>query len=184
MWEFGRECLQTERFDTKVPRVFLAAVEEIGGQFNFESLLRRAEIWESLDAMFTGYNRHPPPAEDLNDLRTRRVAVAWLAGRVNDAKRFAKDLEIGFNESALSRYRLDREDLQDYLSGKKLLSQRQLSRFIGDTRKGENMIAKRDNTIGQSTPVIRSSRAIYWFDNSVAVFLSAANFSVTIFSSF
>ena len=51
--------------------------------------------------------------------------------------------------------------------------------------KGENTIGgKGENMIGQSTPAIRRSRAIYRFDNSVAVFLSAANFSVTIFSSF
>ena len=94
MFEFGRECARTGRFDTAVPFHLLVVLERINNDldrdFTFYSL---PPVYAAIEDLFAQLERNAPPGVDLSWYRSYHLALAWRARRFDDAARVVRKLD-------------------------------------------------------------------------------------------
>jgi WD40 repeat protein len=94
MLAFGRECLATGRFDTKIPWLFHKAVTSIIADLPSDkrAFYRTTRVYEDYRAMLQGYMAADSAGSKSNEFRSMMTCVAWLAGKDDDARRMAEHL--------------------------------------------------------------------------------------------
>ena len=114
---FGLECLETQRFDTEVPRTFQTAVnfvEAEGG--NVRRLLAAQDADAALEQMFAGYEKQlagDPVAQ--RRLKTRNLVHCWRQGWRAEAQRRLADLGDQLDAETLKERNVTAERLRDDL---------------------------------------------------------------------
>lgn len=93
MLAFGKECLDTGRFDTQVPFVYSRIVDDIAELDQDETVWQRPEVFDNVKRCFEGtikYRAQSPYAEDkkrARSLRARLILKAHRCGRDDYARR-------------------------------------------------------------------------------------------------
>lgn len=87
LYAFGVECLETARFDTRVPYVLLLALQDMAEDNNGDwGFLQSPQIFESVRKMFEGYVAVTVDEVARADFASHLAGLAWRAGRYSDAK--------------------------------------------------------------------------------------------------
>jgi hypothetical protein len=86
LYQFGEECLATERFDTNVPWEFFRIVQKLArSTIPYNMIYRQPGTFENLQTLFVGYSENRGeayrPYWDSN-----LACAAWLAGRDDEAR--------------------------------------------------------------------------------------------------
>ena len=112
LYAFGRECLDTGRFDTNVPYYFLVAFEyivrDIGANLDF---YQTPGVYENLEAMADGYLAEPKKKWSHAWYRGLKVAATARCGKWKDARRFLESMNKDEpHENAFTRLGLKRDE--------------------------------------------------------------------------
>ena len=116
MYAFGRECLQTGRFDTQVPLYFYQILDSITKDMNGDRLYwKRPETRMLLETMFQGYERTAQPEEQPR-YKSLHAAVDWYYHEYETAMRLLDELgdridSRAFNEGFGVNYTRAREEI-------------------------------------------------------------------------
>jgi hypothetical protein len=106
MLAFGRTALNTRRFDTDVPRVYLASVadaEDEMGLATGQQIYGQDNIWPDLETMYLGYIAGTNQTGAARDNWQSRFAVtAYLAGKYDVAQQQLQALNWQPDPSALT----------------------------------------------------------------------------------
>jgi hypothetical protein len=91
MFEFGLECLQTQRFDTGVPYQLVRICERINrdGEDDF-SFYAVPQVYQAITSMFDQFEQKAPKHLDHDWYRCYHLAIAWRARRYHDAAELIK----------------------------------------------------------------------------------------------
>ncbi len=106
MLQFGRECLATKRFDTRVPGIFFEAITKIAldSGKDWKEVFRK----DGVDADIEQYFGQAIPAaeepERRRSLQTQYVMSLWAAGRYEEAWKQAQDLGADLDNAAFCRF--------------------------------------------------------------------------------
>jgi hypothetical protein len=107
LYNFGRECLETNRFDTQVPSVFVNAfdsiVKDIGSSFEY---YKTPGVFEDLQRLADGYLAEPEMAPVHNWYRSFKVAAAVRCERWEEARKFLDAIEGTPHENAFAQFQL------------------------------------------------------------------------------
>jgi hypothetical protein len=112
LYNFGRECLETNRFDTQVPSMFVNAfdsiVGDIGSSFDY---YKTPGVFEDLQKVADGYLAEPKmqPAHDW--YRSFKVAAAIRCERWEEARQFLDAIQGEPDENAFARFQLKSSDV-------------------------------------------------------------------------
>jgi len=93
MYEVGKACLETGRFDTNVPRWYLQSVYDI-----WEDSERKSDVWqwhgvyENLTKMCEGYIKAAETERQRDYYRTLLAQLAWFTGHYEEARRAFEEL--------------------------------------------------------------------------------------------
>ena len=81
MLAFGRECLDSERWDTSVPLFYLRAIEDVAGELppaRWRIPFQEKQVRKDLDRLFEGMLSSPLAKKNSNTLRMQyAVAIMW-----------------------------------------------------------------------------------------------------------
>jgi hypothetical protein len=92
IYDFGVECLETQRFDTYVPFFFFRCVNTIAGDFAGDPVVwERPATRRRLEAMFEGYERERRDRGGT-DYRSLHAAVAWFTKDWQRARSLMEEL--------------------------------------------------------------------------------------------
>jgi hypothetical protein len=93
MYRLGVDCLNTKRFDTEVPGIFIKAIWDIGSEMDdWRDAYRRPGVYEHLRTFFEGMLSEKTRADSRNYWKTAYAVSAWAAGKYDDAKRMFDEL--------------------------------------------------------------------------------------------
>lgn len=81
---WGEHCLDTERFDTNLPRRYLDAVKEIASDDDSQEIYHRPGVYESLYEMVEGYLAADDSLANQTYWRTTRAALAFRCKHYED----------------------------------------------------------------------------------------------------
>jgi len=99
MYEFGVECLETDRFDTDAPFWFFRALQMITEDLEGDQTYwRMPETREHLQTMFAGY-AEKAPAGKRAWFRSVQAAAEWYMGDYQEARRLLGELSGDLRES-------------------------------------------------------------------------------------
>jgi len=100
---FGRECLETGRFDTSVPRVFETAVELVAdGAGERADVLQKSSVLAGLENLYVGYRDVTTDRYQQSILDSRQVAAMLLSDRPDEARRRVAELHDRFNAAEIA----------------------------------------------------------------------------------
>jgi len=87
---FGRECLDTGRFDTEVPYQLYEALRGIANDYygDWEKALRMPGVYGSMIKMLDGYEKESQGKSYPRWYDSFRAAVAWRCGEYEDARKY------------------------------------------------------------------------------------------------
>jgi hypothetical protein len=109
MYEFGKECLDTKRFDTEVPRMYLKALWDVGSELDdWRKPYKRTGVYKQLQTFFDGMLNEPSRVEERNYWKSVRAILAWTVGKYTESKKFFDELGDDALEAAFQEYRLER----------------------------------------------------------------------------
>ncbi len=104
MLAFGRECLQTQRFDTEVPRILFKAVEDIEDDQIQEGRERtiydEPGTYELLSQVFEGYLVEPSQAADRWRFQSLYAISAYKTGQYADAWKHLQAVDSRLHRAA------------------------------------------------------------------------------------
>jgi hypothetical protein len=90
MLAFGRTALNTRRFDTDVPRMFMDSLYDVEAELQVpsgEHLFGREDVWPELKALYEGYIALPSQVAWTRDgWRSTYSVVAYVAGKYDVAR--------------------------------------------------------------------------------------------------
>ncbi|HVX62142.1 MAG TPA: hypothetical protein VHC19_16105, partial [Pirellulales bacterium] len=93
MLEFGRECLQTKRFDTEVPWQFHKAVCDVLSEVRDpREACRAIGVYDDYLALLAGSRTRAEDDDARRRFDTCQACIAWLSGRDDEARRLLKQL--------------------------------------------------------------------------------------------
>jgi len=102
MYALGLECLNTRRFDTKVPQELIWALIKIEQDVMDDSYWRRPGVYENVEAVFQGIEEEPSRSEkDKRYHRSLHAAVAWCVDDFDRAGRLLDELGDEVDDRAL-----------------------------------------------------------------------------------
>lgn len=121
--DFGEECLNTNRFDTNIPRKYYTVIHSLNGKGNRAELLRRPSIYQNLEKMFLGYNSIPETSEqEVHAGKSFIAYMHWVNGNKEKAKEQTDELRSDFSGSLLLHFRLSTVDFFRDVSSPKTIS--------------------------------------------------------------
>jgi hypothetical protein len=89
MMAFGRECLKTGRFDTRVPFVFIHVVRDIMSDRNeTDDVYPEIARWDEMKSLIDGYIAEERRPGSLQDYQTRGAIIAWIYKKPDDCQRY------------------------------------------------------------------------------------------------
>lgn len=107
IYDFGRECLDTGRFDTRVPSRFVHAVHLIATDLDDpKEVYRRPGVYPLLQKTFENALNSPQLSYRYNAYRTHYVLVAWLAGDYEQSARMLNELDGELDAEIVEYYDL------------------------------------------------------------------------------
>jgi hypothetical protein len=90
MLAFGVTALNTRRFDTDVPRMYIDSLSDVESEMGLPSgqhIYDRADVWPSLKKLYGGYIAYPSQSDWTRDgWRGAYASVAYLAGQYDIAR--------------------------------------------------------------------------------------------------
>jgi hypothetical protein len=92
MHSFARECLDTGRFDTRVPEFYLLTVLDIVTEEKESDFWQAPGVYANLCRLCAGIMAEPSRAAEAHAWASRRVAAAWRCGKFEDARRWFAEL--------------------------------------------------------------------------------------------
>lgn len=108
MLEFGRQCLQTRRFDTRVPYQYAEAVFAIADDSEEAArpaVFKRPAVLEGFQSLYEGLLAESSwPEEAKRQWRSEYAVCAFLAGNVRLAREQIDKLEGQFEPDVLTRF--------------------------------------------------------------------------------
>jgi hypothetical protein len=112
MLKFGIECLNTERYDTRVPSQFLVSLFQIGDELdNWRAPYQWPGIYELIQKYFNGLLNEPKNKDYETANKSFYVVVAWAAGQYQDAHRMMQELGTTFDPQAYSYLKVSEEQV-------------------------------------------------------------------------
>ncbi|MBS0262349.1 MAG: WD40 repeat domain-containing protein [Planctomycetes bacterium] len=105
---FGRECLETGRFDTPVPMKYLEAINTLRNWLKHDRFLERPEVYEE-SRVIAGYQAVALTDAERHRLTSLQTSLAIRARQNNEARRLL--IELGENADAAT-FRAQAIDLQ------------------------------------------------------------------------
>ena len=110
---FGLECLQTKRFETRVPHHFAYSVLALGYETgNPRLVFSNPVVYRKYVELLTETRRRSKTDRERDGLSTAIVAVNWLSGRHREARKLLEHLGDRANESVLKSYKLSKMKIQ------------------------------------------------------------------------
>jgi hypothetical protein len=100
-YKFGLECLETQRFDTKVPQQFYWAVHMITWREGRPDLWCEEGVYEKLQTLFEAILKEPSMARSHDAWRSMYAGAAWRTGHYEDARRMFDAVGGGLRDSFL-----------------------------------------------------------------------------------
>ena len=93
MYQFGVECLETERFGTCVPYFLLPALWGIGSEMDdWRLVYRRPGTYKRLKTYFEGVLAEPSRAKEADYFKTQYGILAWAVEEYDDARKLFDEL--------------------------------------------------------------------------------------------
>lgn len=92
MYAFGVECVQTERFDTRVPWQLCTVLGDIADDAKSPAFYQQPGVYENIKALFDGLIAGAKPPQDVDFYRSYHAALAWRANRYDEACRIFDQL--------------------------------------------------------------------------------------------
>ncbi|HYG22649.1 MAG TPA: DUF4339 domain-containing protein [Verrucomicrobiae bacterium] len=108
--ELGVTAINSGRFDSDAPRMFLDCVHDIEAELEVprgEHIYGRDDIWPSLEQMYNGYIGHHANTKELRGWRSAYTVVASLAGRYDVARTQLTELNWELKPATLSGWSRD-----------------------------------------------------------------------------
>lgn len=111
MIRFAEECLETGRFDTDVPWIYLATIREIGKEAphnRWKAIFRTDGVERNLRILFDGMMSEPSRKHDLDRISAQKANVLLWQGNYEEAGKIVASLDSnfdmteGFTKKALS----------------------------------------------------------------------------------
>lgn len=107
MYQFGVECLNTRRFDTDVPQMFVKALSDIGSELDdWRDAYKRPGVYEHAKAYYDGALAEPSNSGRSNVLQTAHAVAAWGAGRYAEASALFDQLGPGVQADGFSDFKV------------------------------------------------------------------------------
>lgn len=97
MYQFGVECLQTERFDTRVPALFYRAMYDIRDETDDYRFWLRDGVYENFMTYFEGRKNAPGEVDGPAWWDSMRVPIAWVCRRMPEAAAMVDEMGDEFN---------------------------------------------------------------------------------------
>lgn len=105
---FGVECLQTRRFDTRVPGYYLDAIEAVAKRDPVpRATFRQPGCYENLMALMDGYEHQADAPRGADYWESRKAVYAWACGRAPAAAEILAALGDRFDASGLQYFGTD-----------------------------------------------------------------------------
>ena len=105
---FGVECLQTRRFDTRVPGYYLDAIEALAKRDAVpRATFRQPGCYENLMALLDGYEHQADAPRGADYWESRKAVYAWACGRAPAAAEILAALGDRFDASGLQFFGTD-----------------------------------------------------------------------------
>ncbi len=110
MYAFGLECLNTKRFDTNVPEIFLKIVRDIGSELDiFRDAYRKPGTYEYMQNFFENILNEPTKKDSANYFKSYYALVAWADSRYDDAKTLFNELGDKLDKSVFKIFNITPE---------------------------------------------------------------------------
>ena len=108
MYDFGLECAQTKRYDTRVPRFLLRALDEIAAEMNGPQFWRQPGVYDEVKSLYDGLAAHAQTKRnkptEADAVRSEQAAFAWRAQNYEEAKRLLDALGDRVDYAAFEKY--------------------------------------------------------------------------------
>lgn len=111
MISFAEECLETGRFDTDVPWMYLTTIRDIGKEVShnrWKAIFRTDKAEKNLKILFDGMMQEPSRKYDLDRISAQKANVLLWQGNYEEAGKILSsfdsdfDMTEGFTKKALS----------------------------------------------------------------------------------
>ncbi len=111
MYRVGVECLETKRFDTRVPWQLMNAMQRIVADDEDPQFWQRPGVYEQMKEMLEGYAAAPGevPAKTRDWYRSLHAAIAWRTHRFQDSVALMDGLGERFQPHAFHELRVMRD---------------------------------------------------------------------------
>ncbi len=103
-YKFGLECLETRRFDTKVPQQLYWAVHMIAWREGRPDFWCEEGVYEKLRTLFEAVLKEPSMARSHDAWRTMYAGAAWRTGHYDDASRMFEAVGDGLRGEFLESH--------------------------------------------------------------------------------
>ena len=105
---FGEECLKTGRFDTRVPGLYLDALEATAKRdATPRATYRRPGCHEHLMELMEGWKNRADDSRGADYWESRKAVYAWACGRPAEASEILRGLGERFDETVLRPFGVD-----------------------------------------------------------------------------
>lgn len=104
MYTFGVECLDTGRFDTRVPEVFYKVMNDIAEDDEGYEFWKRPDVYNNYMRYLDGRRDDPDANNGREWWESMKAAVAWRVGRYEDSVNWMRQLGDKFNPRVFLKY--------------------------------------------------------------------------------
>lgn len=119
MLKFGLACLNTERFDTDVPGIFLKSIRYISEDYdirNWRKPFLKPGIYKNVQKYFEGILNEPGKESQYYRIKSSYVLYAWVCGKYKDAKEMMNELGENFIPEVSKELKIKPEEFVNHLS--------------------------------------------------------------------
>lgn len=117
----GETALNTERFDTDVPRKLFDCINDIESELRLPAgrrIYERPEVWPLLERMYRGYISAQANDADRHGWRSSFAIVSYLAGRNKVAREQLEAIDWNITKQALSGWNTDLSLMADEVAAR------------------------------------------------------------------
>ena len=119
MLAFGIACLNTERYDTDVPEIFLKGIRDVSSEYTIRKWtqpFREAGIYKKVQKYFEGILNEPSKELKYYRNKSSYVLYAWLCGEYKDAKEMMAELGDDFIPEVSEEVDIKPDEFVNHLS--------------------------------------------------------------------
>ena len=114
IYQFGIECMETERFDTDIPYMLCQALWNIMQDSQNalgHNYMRKPGIYENVQYVCQGYINQEGKENDVHWWKTVWLGFAYLTDHWEDAGRLLEEIDGKLNANAMGRFPLSSEEV-------------------------------------------------------------------------